>query len=137
MCRNTADDGIFGDVLHNDCIGTGNTVVFHGYISQNLGSAQNFYVILDDGIIFTLVADGHLLIDVAIAANALCGYNGRKAVLNKQPADITCIQIQTVKRFPQSTHERGVYAALKRSGRIPESVQKKITEFLMLCQKNS
>ena len=93
--RNTAHDGIFGNVLHYHRIGTSYAVVTHCQTAQHLCTAMDADVVANHRAILAFVANRHLLVNPAILANGFCADHCGKAVLDEQSAaNVSGIQIQ-------------------------------------------
>ena len=90
--------------MHDNSSGTCGTVIMHGYISHNLGTAVDGYIIADHGISVLGISDGDLLIDPAVFSYLMGTDNGRESMLDIQTAaDNFCIQIQGVQRTPKDS----------------------------------
>lgn len=84
--RNTAYDTTRGNIFHNNGICSDDAVVAYGYASYDFGSGTNQHVVSDYGAFVAVVAYGHLLQNLAVAAYSICCNDGGEAMLYQEAA---------------------------------------------------
>ncbi len=87
LSRDAAHNGVLGYIFYHNGVGTDDCIVADGDLPQDLCSGADGHAVADDGGLRCKgIANGNLLIDPAVAADAFGGNDCGKSVLQEKAA---------------------------------------------------